>query len=66
MTDTGRDYTNALRALSRLEPRQRAIILERFFADASQAAVANRLGISQMHVSRLEREALKRLRGMLS
>jgi RNA polymerase sigma-B factor len=52
-------------ALDRLDQRQRAIIYYRFFEDASQAEVAGRLGISQMHVSRLERQALKRLRALL-
>jgi len=52
-------------ALDRLDQRQRAIIYFRFFEDASQAEVAGRLGISQMHVSRLERQALKRLRALL-
>ena len=54
------------RALERLDQRQRTIIYYRFFEDASQAEVANRLGISQMHVSRLERQALRRLKGLLS
>jgi RNA polymerase sigma-B factor len=52
-------------ALERLDQRQRLIIYYRFFEDASQAEVAGRLGISQMHVSRLERQALKRLRALL-
>jgi len=53
------------RALTHLDNRQRQIIYFRFFEEASQADVARRLGISQMHVSRLERQALKRLRAML-
>jgi RNA polymerase sigma-B factor len=53
------------RALTHLDHRQRQIIYFRFFEEASQADVARRLGISQMHVSRLERQALKRLRAML-
>jgi len=53
------------RALTHLDQRQRQIIYFRFFEEASQADVARRLGISQMHVSRLERAALKRLRAML-
>lgn len=52
-------------ALERLDQRQRAIIYYRFFEEASQAEVAGKLGISQMHVSRLERQALKRLRALL-
>ena len=54
------------RALDRLDQRQRSIIYFRFFEDASQAEVARRLGISQMHVSRLERQALQRLKALLT
>ncbi len=53
-------------ALSRLDARQRSIIHHRFFEEASQADVALRLGISQMHVSRLERQALSKLKAMLA
>jgi RNA polymerase sigma-B factor len=54
------------KALERLDDRQRSIIYYRFFEEASQADVASRLGISQMHVSRLERQALRRLKALLS
>jgi len=49
-----------------LEERERAIIYHRYFGEASQAEVARRLGISQMHVSRLERRAIGRLKELLS
>jgi RNA polymerase sigma-B factor len=52
-------------AIGRLEEREQRIIQGRFFQNASQSQVAEDLGISQMHVSRLERQALKRLRDML-
>ncbi len=54
------------RAVERLDQRQQAIIYARFFEEASQAEVARRLGISQMHVSRLERQALSRLKALLA
>ena len=54
------------RALTHLDHRQRQIIYFRFFEEASQADVARRLGISQMHVSRLERQALRQLRQLLA
>jgi RNA polymerase sigma-B factor len=58
---------DALRqALSCLENRQRLIIHYRFFDELSQAEVARRMGISQMHVSRLERQALGQLRQLLA
>lgn len=51
--------TPALRALP---VRQRAILRLRFEEDLTQTEIAARLGISQMHVSRLLRQALGRLR----
>jgi len=52
-------------ALAQLPPRQRVIIKLRYFGDMSQQQVAQRLGISQMHVSRLQRRALDHLRRIL-
>jgi RNA polymerase sigma-B factor len=49
-------------ALGRLEPRMWEIMYRRFYQGQSQLEVSRRLGISQMHVSRLERQALARLR----
>jgi len=53
-------------ALEHLDARQKIIISQRFFQGASQSQVARLLGISQMQVSRLERQALQRLRILLS
>ena len=53
-------------AIESLEPRQRAIIYYRFFQDMSQTEVAKRLNVSQMHVSRLQQKAVKRLKELLS
>jgi RNA polymerase sigma-B factor len=55
-----------LQAINHLERRQRRIIRLRFYDELSQAEVARQLGISQMHVSRLERQALRHLRQMLT
>lgn len=52
-------------ALHRLDERKRLIIQRRFFEGCSQQEVASELGLSQMHISRLERSALKELRGYL-
>jgi RNA polymerase sigma-B factor len=60
------DHDAVRHALSCLESRQRQIIRYRFFDELSQAEVARRLGISQMHVSRLERQALGHLRQLLA
>ncbi|MGV3720895.1 MAG: sigma-70 family RNA polymerase sigma factor [Actinomycetota bacterium] len=49
-------------AINGLEPRKRWILRRRYFDEWSQSEVGQALGISQMHVSRLEREALRELR----
>jgi RNA polymerase sigma-B factor len=50
------------RALRALDGRERSIVHLRFAEDLTQAEIAQRLGISQMHVSRLIRRSLERLR----
>ncbi len=59
-------YGDLKQAMDSLEPREKAIIYYRFFKDMSQTEVAKRLNISQMHVSRLQQKALKRLKELLS
>jgi RNA polymerase sigma-B factor len=54
------------RIISHLDAREQHIIRERFYAEASQAEVAEQLQISQMHVSRLERRALRRLKSLFA
>jgi len=44
-------------AMAHLTPRERQIMMLRFFDQLPQTEVAKRLGISQMHVSRLQRAA---------
>lgn len=55
-----------MRMLEHLDAREREIIYQRFYGEASQAEVAAQLAISQMHVSRLERRALQRLKVLLA
>jgi RNA polymerase sigma-B factor len=49
--------------LANLPERERRIIELRYFHDMSQSEIAQEVGLSQMHVSRLLRAALERLRG---
>jgi RNA polymerase sigma-B factor len=49
-------------ALKRLPPRERAIIRLRFIEELNQAEIGERIGISQMQVSRLLRRSLEQLR----
>ena len=58
-------YGDLKQAIDCLEPREKAIIYFRFFKDMSQTEVAKRLSISQMHVSRLQHKALRRLKELL-
>lgn len=59
------DKDQARRALEQLPDRERVILFLRYFHDMSQQEVGERLGISQMHVSRLQHRALGRLRHLL-
>ena len=52
-------------ALNRLPDRERNIVELRFFKGRTQMEVANEVGISQVQVSRLEKNALKSMRGYL-
>lgn len=59
-------YGDLNQAMDCLEQRERSIIYLRFFKDMSQTEVAKRLNISQMHVSRLQQKALKRLKEIMA
>ena len=49
--------------LATLPDRERTILMLRFFENMTQTEIAGRLGISQMHVSRLLTKTLETLRG---
>jgi RNA polymerase sigma-B factor len=51
--------------LGHLDGRQRMIVYLRFFGQLSQSEIAERVGISQVHVSRLLRSSMTTLRGLL-
>ena len=53
------------RGLETLPERERSIILLRFFEGLTQREIADRIGISQMHVSRLLRRSVERMRTQL-
>ena len=48
--------------LASLPPRERSIIQMRFFENMTQAQIAERVGVSQMHVSRLLAKSLAQMR----
>ena len=51
--------------IGRLPERERQIVLLRYVEELTQDEIAARMGISQMHVSRLLRRAIERMRGQL-
>ena len=52
--------------MARLPVRQRQILRLRFDEELTQSQIGEELGISQMHVSRLMRDALTKLREPLA
>lgn len=53
-------------AIERLSERERLIVYLRYFRDQTQSEVAERLGISQVQVSRLEKKILQTIREQIS
>ncbi|SMC58410.1 SigB/SigF/SigG family RNA polymerase sigma factor [Sporomusa malonica] len=51
--------------LARLPVKERTVIYLRFFADKTQAEIAAIIGLSQVQVSRIEKQALKIIRELL-
>src|SRR5262245_22572061 len=51
--------------LDRLDPREKKILLLRFFKNMTQSQIADEIGVSQMHVSRLLNRTLEELRRSL-
>ncbi len=57
------EYSAAIApTVSALPERDRLVLELRFVEDLTQSEIAERIGVSQMHVSRLIRRALERLR----
>ena len=59
------DKITVLELIKKLSSRDRKIIDLRYFKDKTQSQVANILGISQVHVSRIEKKILSDFRTML-
>ena len=54
------------RAIENLPERERKVLLLRYFRDMTQQQIADRMGMSQVQVSRLEKKIVKELRRELS
>ncbi|MEW9124169.1 MAG: RNA polymerase sporulation sigma factor SigF [Thermotaleaceae bacterium] len=52
--------------LTKLKPRERQIIVLRYFKDKTQTEIAETLGISQVQVSRIEKKVLLQMRELLA
>ncbi|MBQ7752022.1 MAG: sigma-70 family RNA polymerase sigma factor, partial [Clostridia bacterium] len=48
--------------LEKVEPKERQVIVLRYFKDKSQQEIAKMLGISQVQVSRIEKKVLEKMR----
>ena len=59
------DRAGLERGFTVLDKRERVIIYLRFFENLSQADIAKRMNVSQMHVSRLQQRALSKLQQYL-
>lgn len=59
-------FEDVKQAMRVLDNRERMILYLRYFQELSQTEVARRMHISQMHVSRLQHRALRKLREVLS
>jgi len=52
-------------AMATLDPREQRVLLLRFYGNLTQSQIAEQIGVSQMHVSRLLSRALTKLRDQL-
>lgn len=59
------EYVSLKSLIHKLAPRERAIIYLRYYADLTQTEIAEKLGISQVQVSRIEKKVLARLKNWM-
>jgi hypothetical protein len=59
------DHLSLRPLFAALPPRERRILTLRFYGDMNQTQIAAEIGLSQMHVSRLLRQSLARLRAAM-
>jgi len=67
--DTGEQTVNILalkQLIGRLKPKERQVIVLRYFQDKTQVEVAKAIGVSQVQVSRIEKRVLKILKDGLT
>ena len=59
------DEISLREAINHLQPREKNILYLRFFLGKTQVEVANEIGISQAQVSRLEKNTLDKIKGVV-
>ena len=59
------DKMQLYNAIKELNPRDKKIIIMRYFRDMTQSEIASMLGVSQVQVSRLENKILKNIRSKI-
>ena len=63
-SSTSRSASRSSRCSSSSPPREKRILLLRFFKNMTQSQIAEEIGVSQMHVSRLLNRTLEQLRDL--
>ena len=53
-------------AINKLDPKERKIIILRYFKDMTQSQISQVMGISQVQVSRIEKRVLNKIRDELN
>lgn len=63
-----KDFDNQMlyKIIEQLPPRDKKIIILRYFRDKTQKEIAQELGVSQVQISRLETKILQKLKGILT
>jgi RNA polymerase sigma-B factor len=62
----GEGWASVADAIRRLPARERRVLFLRFYADKTQSEIADEIGVSQMHVSRILASTLNQLRDEVS
>jgi len=53
------------KSISKLNERERKIIMLRYFRDKTQKEVASVMGVSQVQISRLENKIIEKIKGQI-
>ncbi|MDI6601786.1 MAG: sigma-70 family RNA polymerase sigma factor, partial [Thermoanaerobacteraceae bacterium] len=53
-------------AINKLEPREKQIIILRYFKDMTQSQISEIMGISQVQISRIEKRVLNKIKNELN